>query len=125
MSYFAGGDSGEGDLRIVRSGELRGFDVSSGIQIFPVLGERMNINVVELAPGAVAAVHSHDEEQLGYVVRGTCDFTDGKSSWTLGPGDVYHALPRVPHGATAHQQGCTIIDVFSPPRAGVREMLEG
>jgi quercetin dioxygenase-like cupin family protein len=123
VTYFSS-DGGSGSVRVVTAGGLRGFEILAGITIFPLVGHRMNINVVELAPGAIAAVHSHDEEQLGYVVRGSCDFTDGTSTWTLRPGDTYHAAPNVPHGATAHAGGCTIIDAFTPVRAGVRELLE-
>ena len=124
MSYFSGSEHGSGSARIARSDDLRRFEVAPGVAILPMLGERMNLNLVELAPDAVAAVHTHEEEQMGYVVRGSMDFTDGSSTWTLVPGDIYHAAPGVPHGATAHPEGCLVIDAFTPPRAGVKEMLE-
>jgi quercetin dioxygenase-like cupin family protein len=124
MSYFSSGERRDGHIRTQRADELRGFEMAPGVTIYPMVGEGMNINVVELAPNAVASVHSHDEEQLGYVVRGTIDFTDGTTTHTLGPGDTYHAPPGVPHGATAHAEGATIIDAFTPVRAGVRELLD-
>lgn len=108
----------------MRDADLRAFEVSPGVTIHPVLGERMNVNVVHLAPDAVADVHSHDEEQLGYVVRGDCEFTDGTRTHRLGPGDLYHAPAGTPHGARAFAEGCVIIDTFAPPRAGIRELLE-
>ena len=125
MSYFKSDATGEGELRIERGGEMKAIEVAPGMVIKPLLGGRLNINVVTLEPGAVAEVHTHDEEQLGYVVSGDCEFTDGTNTWTLSPGDTYHAAPGVPHGARALGERCLIIDVFSPPRAGIKEMLEG
>jgi quercetin dioxygenase-like cupin family protein len=125
VSYFSRDHPAEADLRIVRAAERRTLPIAEGITIEPLLGERLNINVVVLEPGAVADVHTHPEEQMGYVVRGACDFTDGATTWRLEPGDTYHAPPGAPHGATAHEEACVIIDVFAPPRAGLREILEG
>jgi quercetin dioxygenase-like cupin family protein len=124
VNYFSAGEAGEGSLRVERAAALRSFEVASGVMLKPMLGEQMNINVVELSPNADTGVHVHDEEQMGYVVRGSLEFTDGNERWTLAPGDTYHALPRVPHGAIAGPDGATVVDAFTPPRAGVREMLE-
>ncbi|MCA1834037.1 MAG: cupin domain-containing protein [Actinomycetota bacterium] len=123
MGYFSG-EAGSGYVRIERSDSLRSFEIAPGITIRPLLGERLNINIVTLAPNAVAALHTHDEEQLGYVVAGSCDFTDGTTTTRLAAGDVYHAASNAPHGATAHNDGCVIIDAFAPPRAGIRELLD-
>ena len=123
-SYFQGGtEPGSGPLRVVRGAELRTFEVAPGVSISPLLGAGMNINVVVLDD--VAAVHSHDEEQMGYIVSGRCEFTDGTDTWTLEPGDCYHAPPGAPHGARPIGGRCVIIDTFAPARAGIRELLEG
>lgn len=110
-------------LRVVRGEDLPIVVLTTGITAAALLGERLNINVVTLEPGAVAPVHTHDEEQMGYVVSGSCDFSDGSQEVRLGAGDTYHAPPGASHGARAHEAGCVIIDVFSPPRAGLRELL--
>jgi len=112
-------------VTVQTEGERRRFPLVEGIEIQPVVGARMNINVVTLEPESIAPVHTHDEEQIGYVVSGTCSFTDGGAVWDLGPGDSYHCAPNAPHGATAGSEGCVIIDAFTPPRAGVRELLGG
>lgn len=125
MSYFSRDVAGTGELRIAKDGELRGVTAAPGVTLHPLIGQRMNINVVVIDAGCVAEVHTHDEEQMGYVVSGTCEFTDGTSAWTLGPGDTYHAAPGVPHGAKALDERCVIIDCFSPPRAGLKELLDG
>lgn len=123
--YFSSGPAGDEPLRVLRAAGLARFEVLEGIAIRPVLGARMNVNVVDLAPGAVAPAHAHPEEQIGYVVAGSCEFTDGERTWTLGPGDAYHAPAGAPHGARALEAGCTIVDCFAPARAEVRRLLEG
>lgn len=110
-------------VRITRHEDLPSLPLVPGISVLPVIGKRLNIQEVVLEPGAIAPVHTHDEEQLGYVVSGGCDFTDGEAIWRLAPGDCYHAPPGQPHGATALGEGCVIIDVFAPPRAQVVQML--
>jgi quercetin dioxygenase-like cupin family protein len=125
MSYFTRDDAATGALQVKKDGELRGVEAAPGVTLHPLIGERMNINVVVIDPGCEAEVHSHDEEQMGYIVSGTCVFSDGSNEWTLGPGDLYHAAPGVPHGAKALEERCVIIDCFSPIRAGLRELLDG
>jgi len=111
-------------VRIEEAGELPVLPLVDGIVVKPIMGERLNIQEVVLIPGAVAPVHTHPEEQLGYVVSGSCEFTDGETHWVLGPGDGYHAPPGIPHGAKAMSEGCVIIDAFSPPREQVVKMLD-
>ena len=124
MTYFETAGGGEAPFRVEHGRNLPVVTLTEGITAAPLVGERLNINVVVLAPGAVAPVHVHDEEQMGYVVRGSVSFEDGEHTWLLGPGDVYHAPPRTPHGARALDAEVVIVDVFSPPRAGIRELLE-
>ncbi|MHB8510954.1 MAG: cupin domain-containing protein [Actinomycetota bacterium] len=112
------------ELRVSKGTELPRLPLAEKIDITPLVGDAMNLNVVFMEPNAIADVHVHVEEQIGYIVRGACVFTDGKTQWSLEPGDVYHALPNVPHGAIAGADGCTIIDVFSPPREAVLKALE-
>lgn len=125
MSYF-GGATGpvEGSIHVVKEADLARFGIVDGIDIAPVLGTRLNVNVVRLAPNAIAAVHAHDEEQIGVVIAGTLTFTDGRRSFALEAGDCYRAPAGAPHGATAGPDGATVIDAFAPPREGIRELLE-
>lgn len=125
MSYFGEGERREGAPEIARGIELRRFTVAPGVHLAPVIGDRLNVNVVTLEGGAVADVHVHDEEQIGFVVKGACEFTDGSETWLLEPGDLYRVAPGVPHGARALGEGCVIVDAFAPVRAAVRELLEG
>jgi quercetin dioxygenase-like cupin family protein len=121
--YFSTDTPATASLRILHGAELPIVELAPGITAAVLLGERLNINVVTLEPTVVAPVHTHPEEQMGYVARGSCDFTDGTETRRLEPGDTYHAPPGSPHGATARENGCVIIDVFAPPRAGLADMV--
>ncbi len=87
-----------------------------------VHGERLTMAVVELDPGAVAAEHSHDNEQLGLVLHGTLDFRIGDERRELGPGTTYLIPSNTPHMAIAGPDGAVVIDVFAPIRADWKAM---
>ena len=85
-------------------------------------GDRITLSVVELDPGAVVAEHSHGNEQLGIVLRGTMDFRVGHERRELGPGGTWCIPANTPHEATAGPEGAVVIDVFAPPRGDFREL---
>jgi quercetin dioxygenase-like cupin family protein len=80
------------------------------------------MSVVELEPGAVVAEHSHDNEQLGIVLRGAIDFRVGDERRELGPGGTWCIAPNTPHEAVAGPEGAVVIDVFSPSREDFRNL---
>jgi quercetin dioxygenase-like cupin family protein len=98
--------------------------VEPGIVIRPVLGQRLNMNFVYFEPRTVAPVHQHREEQMGTILEGSLQFELAGETRTLRPGDVYVVPPDVPHGAVTGEEGCIVLDVFSPPREGLRELVE-
>lgn len=124
--YFERSSAGEptGPPRFVALDRVPEVEAAPGVWMRPVFGDRLNLSLVRMEPGAEAAVHEHDEEQLGIVLEGSCEFTLGDEARTLRTGDVYVAPPFVPHGAMAGPEGCRILDAFSPPREALRELLE-
>jgi quercetin dioxygenase-like cupin family protein len=80
------------------------------------------MSVIELDPGAVVAEHSHANEQLGIVLRGTMDFRIGDERRELGPGETWCIPADTRHEATAGAEGAVVIDVFSPPRDDFRKL---
>jgi quercetin dioxygenase-like cupin family protein len=99
--------------------------VEPGIVVRPVLGKRLNISFVHFEPRAVAPVHQHREEQMGTVLQGSLRFELAGEQRSLRPGDLYVIPPDVPHGAVGGEEGCVTLDVFAPPREGLRELVEG
>jgi quercetin dioxygenase-like cupin family protein len=96
---------------------------SPGVHIQPVPGAQLLLCRVTFEANSEAPVHTHDEEQMGIVLSGSGDFDLDGEVRRVGPGDTYHAPPGVPHGLLSGPEGCVVIDVFSPPRAALMELL--
>jgi quercetin dioxygenase-like cupin family protein len=102
-------------------GTIPSFSPVTGIHMRSLTGSQIMLNMVTIEPGAVVPIHSHENEQAGYVVRGELNLTIDGETRTLVPGDCYLAPANVPHGATSGAEGCDVLDVFSPPRADYAE----
>lgn len=98
--------------------------LSAGVRARPIIGRSLHINYVYFEPNAVAPLHQHSEEQAGTVLEGEMEFELNGERRILRPGDVYVAPPHVLHGARTYENGCVALDVFSPPRRGIRDLLE-
>jgi quercetin dioxygenase-like cupin family protein len=99
-------------LRDVRPHQLR-----DGITARAVQGERITMAVVDLEPNATLPEHHHENEQLGFVIKGTMEFRIGSEKRVLEAGDTYVIPSHVPHEAAAGPQGATVADAFAPVRA--------
>jgi quercetin dioxygenase-like cupin family protein len=104
--------------------DIPSLPVEPGIVVRPVLGKRLNISFISFEPRTVAPVHQHAEEQIGTVLQGSLQFELAGEERVLHRGDVYVIPPNVPHGAVTGEEGCVTLDVFSPPREGLRELVE-
>jgi quercetin dioxygenase-like cupin family protein len=101
---------------------IRAHQIFDGITARPVHGERITMAVVELDPGAVVAEHSHENEQLGIVLRGALTLRVGGEERALGPGETWCIAPNVAHSGHAGPEGAVVIDVFSLPRHDWEEL---
>ena len=89
-----------------------------------ITGERMMLAHIYLAEGAVVPLHSHDNEQLTYVLEGALHFwigEDESEEVVVRAGEVLHIPSWVPHKALALEDTLDV-DVFSPPR---QDWLDG
>jgi quercetin dioxygenase-like cupin family protein len=98
-------------------GELRPYLIRAGMHARVVNGERMTMAVIDLEPNSVAEEHHHENEQLGFVIRGMLSFRIGSETQELHPGDTYAIPSNLLHQAKAGPQGATVLDVFAPTRA--------
>jgi quercetin dioxygenase-like cupin family protein len=103
---------------VLRKG-LQPLDFGSGIKLVP-LGSAQNLNVLYwYTPDKGAApVHSHPQEQFGYIVKGSLKVLIDDQTAILKPGDAYFIPANVPHQFTAIGD-TEAIDIFSPPRPGI------
>ncbi len=80
-------------------------------------GDNIMISLVELRPGAVVPPHSHPEEQAGYVIEGTLEFTMHGQTRTVGPGEIFFVPRGVEHAVTVSgADTARVVDIFSPVR---------
>jgi quercetin dioxygenase-like cupin family protein len=90
-------------------------------------GERMMLAHVYLEKGAIVPTHSHENEQLTWIIEGALRFwigeegSDDIQELVVSAGEVLHIPSNVPHKAEALEDTFDV-DVFSPPR---QDWLDG
>ncbi|SFG49027.1 Cupin domain protein [Halopelagius inordinatus] len=83
--------------------------------------EGMNVQRFAIEPGATVPTHSHEQEQVGYVVSGELTFLvgDGEdpTEVVVREGDSFALAAHETHGAE-NRGDVTVegVDIFSPPR---------
>ncbi len=83
-----------------------------------ITGDRMMLAHVYLKKGCIVPRHSHDNEQLTYILEGALKFwigNDESEEITVHAGEVLLIPSNVLHKAEALEETLDI-DVFSPPR---------
>ncbi len=82
-----------------------------------VYGERAMLARLVLRKGAIVPEHSHENEQITYVLEGALRFTLGDGRvLTVRSGEVLVIPSTLPHSAEALEDTLDL-DVFAPPRA--------
>jgi quercetin dioxygenase-like cupin family protein len=104
--------------------DLLGLNLELGLILRPVFGKNMTLSFVFMEPNSVAPVHQHPQEQIGTVIDGSYEFELAGEKKVVRKGDVYVVPPNVPHGAVTLDEGCLVLDVFSPPREAFAELME-
>ena len=81
-----------------------------------VVGQNIMVARILLKKGCIVPEHSHQNEQVSYILEGALKFgIDGKEI-VLSAGEVLTIPPNMPHSAEALEDTVSL-DVFSPPRA--------
>jgi unsaturated pyranuronate lyase len=99
---------------------LEPFRVWDGVVARSVDGERVGFAVVELEPSTIVPEHSHENEQLGIVLRGSVSFRVADEVRHLEAGGTWRIPPNVPHEVHTGPDGAVVLDVFAPVRADWR-----
>ena len=81
-----------------------------------VTGEREMLAQIYLKRGCLVPMHSHESEQMTYILQGALKFLIGGEEITVREGEVLHIPSWVPHQAEALEDTLEL-DVFSPVRA--------
>ena len=80
-----------------------------------IVGEQLMLARVLLKKGSIVPEHSHENEQLTYILEGALKFWIGGQVITVSAGEVLCIPPHLPHKAEALEDTVDL-DVFYPPR---------
>jgi quercetin dioxygenase-like cupin family protein len=81
-----------------------------------VAGEREMLAQIYLKRGALVPMHSHDSEQMTYVLQGALRYLVDGEEIIVREGEVLHIPSGTPHQAEALDDTFEL-DIFSPIRA--------
>ena len=87
-----------------------------GVLARVVNGDRVTIGFVEIDPDVLVPEHRHDNEQVGFVLRGSVTMVIANQSRELRVGETYTIASQLPHSARAGADGASVVDVFAPVR---------
>ncbi|PCR92363.1 cupin domain-containing protein [Natrinema ejinorense] len=92
--------------------------VADGVSLAELpTGARASMVCWRIEPGATLPVHSHDNEQIGFVLEGELTAIVEGEEYTLTAGDAYAFRPNERHGAeNRSREAATGIGVHAPPR---------
>ena len=80
-----------------------------------ITAERVTLARFNLKAGGLIPAHSHENEQLSYVVSGALEFKAGGRSVVVRAGEVLRIPPHLEHEARILEDA-EVLDVFSPIR---------
>ncbi len=79
------------------------------------IGEKSMVTKMNYKIGDIVALHSHPNEQCGYVISGKHRIRYQEINEILTAGDSYSIPENIPHSWEVIEAG-EAIDVFTPPR---------
>jgi quercetin dioxygenase-like cupin family protein len=122
--YFdQAGEPSDAPGRFVRFDDLDPLVVLPGLEFRPVTTETVLTNLVTFEPDAPTPMHHHVEQQIAIVLSGELTLTVGDETKAMHAGDCVVIPPHVPHGGFSGPEGCTVLDVFTPPRAAIVDLM--
>jgi unsaturated pyranuronate lyase len=88
-----------------------------GVAGWTAEGERVTLALIELEPDSVVPEHSHENEQVGILLKGSMTFRIGDEARDLRPGATWSIPANMPHDVRTGPDGATLVEVFAPGRA--------
>jgi quercetin dioxygenase-like cupin family protein len=114
----------QGPARFYRWEDMPKESLSETIERRMVSGDRAMVAHVYLKKGAIVPTHSHENEQLTYVLDGALRLWLGENEEQVvdvRSGEILHIPSNLPHRAEALEETLDV-DIFSPPR---QDWLDG
>jgi unsaturated pyranuronate lyase len=112
------------EVQILNLADHHGWTAAPGVQMRAIFGTAAMLNLVDLRPHARVRLHSHAQEQIGFVAAGTLIIEIDGAKHRLRQGDAYAIPGNIEHGGQAGPDGCAVIDVFQPIREDYRSAMQ-
>lgn len=114
---------GSSGVRLHRWDEIALEKVTEMLSRKIVTGDREMLVQVYLKRGCLVPMHTHQSEQMTYVLQGSLKFLVGGEDITVREGEVLHIPSGVEHQSEALEDTFEL-DVFSPIRQDWLETVE-
>ena len=102
-------------MRFYHWDEVRTEVLNPSISRKVITGEKAMVAQVFIAKGGVVPEHSHESEQITYILEGALEFELEGRTVVVHKGEVLHIPSHVPHRAVALEDTVDL-DIFSPIR---------
>lgn len=104
---------------IINHEKVRKIDTGNGVirQDF-AYGKEMSVLHWNMSDKSEVGLHTHPQEQFGYVIKGGFLLTLDGETHTIGEGDAYLVPANIPHSFMAIGE-TEAIDVFAPAKTGI------
>ena len=90
--------------------------LTNGVTTRIFSGDQAMLSVVRIDPNTQGTLHSHPEEQWGYMIEGSATRIQDGEHIKVEKGSFWRTPGNVEHSVIAGSEGCIILDVFAPPR---------
>ena len=122
--YFdESGEPSDEPGRFVNINDLAPLTPGPGLEFRPVTTDSVMTNLVTFEANTPTPIHHHVEQQIAIILSGELTLTVGNETKVMRAGDCVVIPPHVPHRGGSGREGCTVLDVFSPPRAAIISLM--
>ena len=90
--------------------------LGDGISTRIFCGDQSMLSIVTIEPNAKGQIHSHPQEQWGFLIEGSGIRIQGGEEVVIKKGDFWQTPGGVDHGIIGGPEGAKVLDIFSPPR---------
>jgi quercetin dioxygenase-like cupin family protein len=90
--------------------------LGEGISTRIFCGDQAMLSIVTIGPNAKGKIHSHPQEQWGFLIEGSGIRIQGNEKIVINKGDFWQTPGGVDRGIIGGSEGAKVLDIFSPPR---------
>ena len=90
--------------------------LGDGISTRIFCGDQSMLSIVTIEPNAKGQIHSHPQEQWGFLIEGSGIRIQDGEEIKIKKGDFWQTPGGIDHGIVGGPEGAKVLDIFSPPR---------